>query len=150
MQPADSFWDGTGQAIANSPGWMVTFAVATVFVVLGCYLIYARFVRPSRDRLKMRELDIKEHEASNDAERIKANAMLAEQQAQTNGLIDGMRRSLDASTAHTDVLVAELRASRERSKDMGEAVSRIDVVTARAAEQVEDIHRAIVRRGDEG
>ena len=96
----------------------------------------------------MRRLDIEQQRAQTDAERVRANAMLAEQQRQTNVLIDGMRQSLDASTAHTDVLVAELRGSRDRSHEMGERVERIDQTTSHTDVLVEDIHRHII--GGEG
>ena len=65
-----------------------------------------------------------------------------------NVLIDGMRQSLDTNTAHTDVLVAELRGSRDRSKEMGGTVDRIDTTTQHTDTLVEDIHRHII--GGEG
>ena len=159
MQPTDDFWAGTGAAIANSPGWMVVVGVCVIAVAFIVAYTYGKYVRPSRERMQARELDVREHEAQNDSERIKANATLAEAQRQTNLLVDGMRQSLDASTSHTDVLVSELRGSRDRSREMGERVWRIDSVSARIddttaridetttrmAQQLDEVH-ALARR----
>ena len=144
MEPTGELWSGVGQGIANSPGWMV---VGALLVVSVAYIV-AKYIVPSHEKVRMRRLDIEQQQAQTDAERVKANAMLAEQQRQTNVLIDGMRQSLDASTAHTDVLVAELRGSRDRSHAMGERVERIDQTTSHTDVLVEDIHRHIV--GGEG
>ena len=144
MEPTGDFWGGVGTGIANSPGWMV---VGALLVVSVAYIV-AKYIVPSHEKVRMRRLDIEQQQAQTDAERVKANAMLAEQQRQTNVLIDGMRQSLDASTAHTDVLVAELRGSRDRSHAMGERVERIDQTTSHTDVLVEDIHRHII--GGEG
>ena len=143
MQPSDSFWGGVGEGIGNSPGWMV---VGTVLVI-GVLFIIAKYIVPSHERVRMRKLDIEQQQAQTDSERVKANATLAEQQRQTNVLIAGMQQSLDASTAHTDVLVAELRGSRDRSKEMGGIVDRIDQTTQHTDVLVEDIHRHIFMEG---
>lgn len=144
MEPTGDLWAGVGQGIASSPGWMV---VGALLVVSVAYIV-ARYIVPSHEKVRMRRLDIEQQQAQTDAERVRANALLAEQQRQTNVLIDGMRQSLDASTAHTDVLVAELRGSRDRSHAMGEQVGRIDQTTQHTDVLVEDIHRHII--GGEG
>lgn len=144
MEPTGDFWGGVGAGIANSPGWMVVAALLVVSVAF----IVAKYVVPSHERVRMKRIEIEQRRAETDAERVRANAMLAEQQRQTNVLIDGMRQSLDASTAHTDVLVAELRGSRDRSHEMGERVERIDQTTSHTDVLVEDIHRHII--GGEG
>lgn len=143
MQPTDSFWGGVGESVGSSPGWMV---VGTALVI-GVLFIVAKYIVPSHEKVRMRRLDIEQQQAQTDAERVKANASLAEQQRQTNVLIDSMRQSLDASTAHTDVLVAELRGSRDRSKEMGGIVDRIDQTTKHTDVLVEDIHRHIFMEG---
>lgn len=146
MQPTDSFWGGVGEAVGTSPGWMVVGAA----LIIGVLFILAKYLIPSRERIKGRELDIREREAQNDADRVKANAMLAESQRQTNTLIDGMRQSLDASSARIDVIVTEIHGSRDGSKRMGETVEQThelassthDIVT-HTAEQVDDIRRIL-------
>ena len=144
VEPTGDFWGGVGAAVGASPGWMVVGAL----LVVGVLFIVAKYIVPSHEKVRMKRLEIEQQQATTDAERVKANAMLAEQQRQTNVLIDGMRQSLDASTAHTDVLVAELRGSRDRSKEMGGTVGRIDTTTQHTDMLVEDIHRHII--GGEG
>lgn len=144
MQPSDGFWEGVGASVGSSPGWMVIGAL----LIVGVLFIVARYIVPSHEKVRMKKLEIDQQRATTDAERVKANAMLAEQQRQTNVLIDGMRQSLDASTAHTDVLVAELRGSRDRSREMGDAVDIIQQTTSHTDSLVEDIHRHII--GGEG
>lgn len=150
--------DGIGEGIEGAAG-AEPLAFLAVILVIGVLVVVARHIVPSIERVRLerernsrelreRELDIEQRRAETDAERVRANAMLAEQQRQTNVLIDGMRQSLDTSTAHTDVLVAELRGSRERSHEMGERVDRIDSTTQHTDALVEDIHRHIV--GGEG
>jgi len=139
MQPTDSFWSGVGESVGTSPGWMVIGAA----LIIGILFIAAKYLIPSRERIKGRELDIREREAQNDADRIKANAMLAESQRQTNTLIDGMRQSLDASSARIDVIVTEIHGSRDGSKRMGETVEHTHEIVAHTAEQVDDIKRIL-------
>lgn len=143
VQPSEGFWGGVGEAVGSSPGWMVVGAILVVAVAF----IIARYVVPSRERVHMRELDIREREAQNDSERVKANAMLADAQRQTNVLVDSMRQSLDASSARTDVLVAEIRGSRDRSRSMGETLDRVDTTTSHTDALVEDIHSHLFREG---
>lgn len=144
MQPSEGFWEGVGAGIADSPGWMLVTALLVACVTH----IVAKYVVPSHERVRMKRIEIEQRQAETDAERVRANAMLAEQQRQTNVLIDGMRQSLDASTAHTDVLVAELRGSRDRSHEMGERVEHIDQTTSHTDTLVEDIHRHIIGGGE--
>lgn len=155
MEPTGDFWGGVGTAVGASPGWMVVGAllvVGVLFIVAKYIVPAAKEVRLEREKnqreLREKELEIEQQQATTDAERVKADARLAEQQRQTNVLIDGMRQSLDASTAHTDVLVAELRGSRDRSREMGGTVDRIDTTTRHTDTLVEDIHRHII--GGEG
>ena len=139
MQPTEGFWGGVGQAVGSSPGWMVVAAI----LVIGMLFIIAKYIWPSRERINMRKLDIREREAQNDSDRIKANAALAEQQQQTNLLIDGMRQSLDESRASLNVLTAEINSSRNGSQRMGERVEHIDAVTTGAADVVADTNAKV-------
>lgn len=144
MEPTDEFWDGVGHSVSTAEGWMVVAAIAVISIVIGVVFLYAKYIAPGRERIRTRELDIREREAQNDADRIKANAMLAEQQRQTNVLVDGMRQSLDASSARIDVIVTEIHGSRDGSKKMGGVLDRVDQTTQHTDTLVEDIHRHIV------
>lgn len=141
MQPSDGFWEGVGSSVGTSPGWLIVIAMvicSIVYIVAKHIVPAVKEVKLEREKnareLREKELDIRQREAENDSDRIKANAALAEQYRQTNVLVDGMRQSLDASTAHTDVLVAELRGSRDRSRAMGEELS----LTRQAADHIKD------------
>lgn len=129
MQPTDSFWSGVGESVASSPGWMVVGVV----LVIGVMLIVAKHIVPSRERIKMRELDIREREAQN------ASAM-AEQ-------MRGVRESNDNLATQSAALAAGIEESRARSRVMGEATShiadmtdRIADTTERTADKVDEIH----------
>lgn len=136
MQPTNDFWDGVGQGFASSPGWMV---VGTVLVI-GVLFVYAKYINPSRERLKARELDIRDREAANDADRIKANSALAEN-------MRGLRESNDRLAEQSAALFAGIEESKTRSRGMGEDMSHVRATTDHTAEQVDEIHRRIFREG---
>ena len=148
MQPSDGFWEGVGASVGSSPGWMV---VGALFVV-GVFYIIARHIYPgykemrmNRDatarEIKMRELDIRQREAENDADRIKANAALAEN-------MRGLRESNDSIARQFSAQTAGIEESKARSREMGGKVDRIDSTTQHTDTLVEDIHRHII--GAEG
>lgn len=136
MQPTGDFWDGVGQGFASSPGWMV---VGTVLVI-GVLFVYAKYIDPSRERLKARELDIRDREAANDANRIKANSALAEN-------MRGLRESNDRLAEQSAALFAGIEESKARSRGMGEDLGHVRATTDHTAEQVDEIHRHIFREG---
>lgn len=138
MQPSDGFWGGVGDSLAASPWW----AMVGGLLVLCCAVIYAKYVYPGHKEIKMRELDIRDRETQNDTDRIKANAALAEN-------MRGLRESNDILAQQNAALAAGIEESKVRSREMGESVSRIDATTSHAAEQIADIHRAIVRKDTE-
>lgn len=137
MQPSEGFWGGVGEAVGSSPGWMVIGAI----LVIGVLFVIAKYIYPGHKELKMRELDIREREAQNDAERIKANAALAEN-------MRGLRESNDTLAQQSAALAAGIEESKGRSREMGGAVSRIDQTTQHTDVLVEDIHRHLI--GGEG
>lgn len=140
MQPSDGLWDGVGAGIANSPGWMV---VGTVLVI-GVLFVVAKYIYPGHKELKMRELGIREREAENDAERIKANSALAEN-------MRGLRESNDRLAEQSAALFAGIEESKTRSRGMGEDMSHVretsDHIRGTTDETnslVKDIHRHII------
>ena len=137
MQPTDSFWSGVGESVGTSPGWLIVGVV----LVIGVLFIWAKYVSPSHERIKMRELDIRQQEADNDAERIKANAALAEN-------MRGLRESNDSIARQFSAQTAGIEESKARSREMGGKVDRIDSTTQHTDTLVEDIHRHII--GAEG
>lgn len=136
MQPTGDFWDGVGQGFASSPGWMV---VGTVLVI-GVLFVVAKYIYPGHKELKMRELGIREREAANDADRIKANSALAEN-------MRGLRESNDRLAEQSAALFAGIEESKARSRGMGEDLGHVRATTDHTAEQVDEIHRHIFREG---
>lgn len=148
MQPGEGFWEGVGASVGSSPGWMVIGAL----LVVGVLFVVAKYIYPgykemrirreenSRE-IRMRELDIREREAQNDADRIKANAALAEN-------MRGLRESNDQLAQQSAMLVAGIEESKARSRGMGDKVDHIDRTTSHTDTLVEDIHRHII--GGEG
>lgn len=144
MQPSDGFWDGFGTAVGSSPGWMVIGAL----LVVGVLFVVAKYIYPGHKELKMRELSIREREAENDADRIKANSALAEN-------MRGLRESNDRLAQQSAVLFAGIEESKTRSRAMGddmthtrEAADHIMGTTDETNILVKDIHRHFV--GGEG
>lgn len=137
MQPGEGFWEGVGTSVGTSPGWMVIGAL----LVVGVLFVVAKYIYPGHKEIKMRELDIRQREADNDAERIKANAALAEN-------MRGLRESNDSIARQFSAQTAGIEESKARSREMGCKVDRIDSTTQHTDTLVEDIHRHII--GAEG
>lgn len=136
MQPSETFWDGVGEGFASSPGWMV---VGTVLVI-GVLFVVAKYIYPGHKELRMRELGIREREAENDSERIKANAALAEN-------MRGLRESNDRLAEQSAALFAGIEESKTRSRAMGDDMSHVRATTDHTAEQVDELHRHFLREG---
>ena len=136
MQPSDGFWEGVGASVGSSPGWMVIGAL----LVVGVLFVVAKYVYPGHKEIKLRELEIREREAKNDSDRIKANAALAEN-------MRGLRESNDQLAQQSAALAAGIEESKARSRGMGEDMSHVRETTDHTAEQVEDIHRHLFREG---
>lgn len=136
MQPSETFWSGVGEGFASSPGWMV---VGTVLVI-GVLFVVAKYIYPGHKELRMRELGIREREAENDSERIKANAALAEN-------MRGLRESNDRLAEQSAALFAGIEESKTRSRAMGDDMSHVRATTDHTAEQVDELHRHFIREG---
>ena len=136
MEPTGDFWGGVGSSVATSPGWMVVGAL----LVVGVLFVVAKYIYPGHKELKLRELEIREREAKNDSDRIKANAALAEN-------MRGLRESNDQLATQSAALAAGIEESKARSRSMGDEVGHIRTTTDHTAEQVEDIHRHLFREG---
>lgn len=136
MQPSEGFWEGVGASVGSSPGWMVIGAL----LVVGVLFVVAKYVYPGHKEIKMRELDIRQREAENDRDRIKANAALAEN-------MRGLRESNDAIARQFSAQTAGIEESKARSREMGGKIDRIDSTTQHTDTLVEDIHKHIFREG---
>ena len=144
MEPSTDFWSGVGTGVANSPGWMVVGAI----LVIGALFVWAKYVHPDNKEIRLREIEVREREAQNDAERIKANSALAEN-------MRGLRESNDHLAQQSAALAAGIEESKTRSRGMGEKVDRmastadhIRDTTDHTHELVEDIRHHLI--GGEG
>ena len=144
MEPSTDFWSGVGTGVANSPGWMVVGAI----LVIGVLFVWAKCVHPDNKEIRLREIEVREREAQNDAERIKANSALAEN-------MRGLRESNDHLAQQSAALAAGIEESKTRSRGMGEKVDRmastadhIRDTTDHTHELVEDIRHHLI--GGEG
>ena len=115
--------------------------VVGAILVIGVLFVWAKYVHPDNKEIKLRELEVREREAQNDAERIKANAALAEN-------MRGLRDSNDALAQQSAALAAGIEESKVRSRSMGDKVDRIDSTTQHTNSLVEDIHHHLI--GGEG
>lgn len=140
MEPSGDFWAGVGEGVSRADGWMVVAAITLIVLVIGALFVVAKYIYPGHKELKMRELGIREREAENDAERIKANSALAEN-------MRGLRESNDRLAEQSAALFAGIEESKARSRSMGDDVGHIRSTTDHTAEQVEDIHRHLFREG---
>ena len=140
MQPSDGFWEGVGTSVGSSPGWMVIGAL----LVVGVLFVVAKYIYPGHKELKLRELEIREREAKNDSDRIKANAALAEN-------MRGLRESNDQLAKQSAALTAGIEESKTRSRSMGdevahtkESVDHIRDTTDDTCAMVREIHSVVV------
>lgn len=140
MEPTDGFWGGVGSGIANSPGWMVVVSL----LIIGVLFVWAKYVHPDTKEIKIRELEVREREAENDRDRIKANAALAEN-------MRGLRESNDQLAKQSAALTAGIEESKIRSRSMGaevahtkESVDHIRDTTDDTCAMVREIHSVVV------
>lgn len=141
MQPTDGFWGGIGDSIGSSPGWMVVGAL----LVLGVIFLLAKYVVPSKERIKMRELGIREKEADNDSERIKTNAAMVEQ-------MSALRESNVTIASQNAAMLGRFEESAGHSREMGGTVKdtnstahHIDETTRDTNTLVTEIHSIVVK-----
>ena len=150
MEPTSEAW---AEAVRNSPGGM---AIAILGIIV-LTVVIVRYALPLYKELRLEKLKIDRYRVEVDEraaqalddrerERIRTTQSLADQQRQTNELVSGMKASLEASTAHTDVLVMELRASRDGSKEMGNTVSEIDQKVTDIDRLVTEMHQELIAR----
>ena len=140
MQPTDGFWEGVGASVGSSPGWMVVGAL----LVVGVLFVVAKYIYPGHKELKLRELEIREREAKNDSDRIKANAALAEN-------MRGLRESNDQLAQQSAALFAGIEESKARSRSMGDEMTHtrentdhIRDTTDDTCAMVREIHSVVV------
>ena len=136
MEPASGLFDGAGASIANAPGVLVLACVTILAAIAIIGYLIAKYIQPSKERIKMRELEIRAAENETKQEQIKASQALAEQ-------VGAQRESVDAMSVQVAAMNAGVDASKARSAQMGEAVNRIDLATAHAVDTVDDTNAKV-------
>ena len=129
MEPTQDLWAGVGTAVGSAEGWMVVGAL----LALGALFVVAKYIVPSRERIKMRELDIRERESQNAA-------------ALTESM-RGLKESNDSIAREFASQSAGIEESKVRSRAMGEDMGHVRRTTDHTAEQVDEIHQYIFREG---
>lgn len=119
MEPSSDFWAGVGTGVAKADGWMVVVSVAIIAIVIGLAVVYGKYIAPSSERVKMRELDIREKEAKNASDRIQSQMAIVEG-------MRGIQESNDALATQTAMIIARFDEAGARSRGMGERVERIE------------------------
>lgn len=140
MEPTGDLWAGVGQGVASAEGWMVVGALTLITLVIGVLFVWAKYVHPDNKEIRLRELEIREREAQNNAERIKVDAALAEN-------MRGLKESNDSIAREFASQTAGIEESKVRSRAMGEDMGHVRRTTDHTAEQVDEIHQYIFREG---
>lgn len=136
MEPTEGLWAGVGQGVANAEGWMVVASLTVVAIVIGVVYAWARYVHPDNKEIRLRELALREKEAENARDRIKANVALAEN-------MRGLKESNDSIAQYLAATSAGIEESKTRSREMGGKIDRIDSATTRTSETVEDTNAKV-------
>lgn len=141
MEPSSDFWAGVGTGVAKADGWMVVVSVAIIAIVIGLAVVYGKYIAPSSERVKMRELDIREKEAKNASDRIQSQMAIVEG-------MRGIQESNDALAIQTASIIARFDEAGDRSRGMGKKVDRIDSTATENNEILKRIDRRLI--GGEG
>lgn len=150
MQPSDEFWT---EAVRNSPSGLVVIllaVVAVLFVAVRWGLPLVKELRIKRLEIDRYRIEVDERSAQQlddrERERIRITQQQVEQQRESNETIRALAANVAASTAHTDVLVAELKGARDRSREMGGEVKDMHATVNAMSDRVIEIHEIVVRK----
>lgn len=136
MEPAEGLFDGAGASLATAPGVLMLACLTFLLSVAVIGYLVAKYIQPSKERIKMRELEIRAAENETKREQVKASQALAEQ-------VGAQRVSVDVMSVQVAEMNAGVEASKARSAQMGEAVNRIDLATAHAVDTVDDTNAKV-------
>lgn len=150
MQPSDEFWT---EAVRNSPSGLVVIllaVVAVLFVSVRWGLPLVKELRIKRLEIDRYRIEVDERSAQQlddrERERIRITQQQVEQQRESNETTRALAANVAASTAHTDVLVAELKGARDRSREMGGEVKDMHATVNAMSDRVIEIHEIVVRK----
>lgn len=151
------------EAVRGAPaGWGIVAVslLVAIFIVVKMGLPQVKELRSMRidaeRQLKEQEMEVERYRIEveerkaqaldeRERERIRTTQAQVEQARQSDETLRAINANVTASMAHTDVLVAELRGARDRSREMGGKVERIDQTTSHTDGLVEEIHRFMIK-----
>ena len=138
VNPGDGFWEGVGQSVGSSPGWMVIGAPARHRSALRRGQV--RLPGPQGDQ------DARAgHPRARGRERCPRASRPTRRWPRTCA---ACARATTRSRSRARRSAAGIEESRARSRGMGDKVDHIDRTTSHTDTLVEDIHRHII--GGEG
>lgn len=147
MQPSDEFWT---EAVRNSPSGLVVIllaVVAVLFVAVRWGLPLVKELRIKRLEIDRYRIEVDERSAQQlddrERERIRITQQQVEQQRESNESLRALAANVAASTAHTDVLVAELKGARDRSREMGGEVKEMHAIVGTVADLSRETHAMV-------
>ena len=120
---------------------MVVASLTVVAIVIGVVYAWARYVHPDNKEVRLRELALREKEAENARDRIKANIALAEN-------MRGLKESNDSIAQYLAATSAGIDESKARSREMGGKIDRIDSTTSHTRETAEDTNGKVTEMRD--
>lgn len=143
MQPADSFWDGVGHGLGESPWWAIVGAI----LIIGSLIILARWWLPEwrkdredRRRLEERRIELEAKAQQDSDTQARERIRLTERQLDIQS---DQTRALENLTTQTQLLNAKLEASQERSAHMGDVVDVMDGKIDHVSDRVDEIHQIV-------
>lgn len=145
MQPSPGFWDSIGIGLSGAPGWLILlalFLIAALFVLAKWWLPEWRQDRADRRVIEARRVELEAKAQQNSDSQARDRIRLTERQLDIQA---DQTRALEALTAQTTLLNAQLDASRKRSAHMGEVVDATAETLGHVAERVDEIHEMVGR-----
>lgn len=142
--------------------WLVAIsAIAIVALSLKWGLPQFAKLRQQRYDIERYRIEVQERADAalddRERERIRATQAMTEQQRQNNEntkalttIMSALQARLEESAARSHEMGGEVRHIRETSDSVRETADSIKETADSTYRKVEDIHRALMRRGDEG
>lgn len=146
MQPNDSFWDGVGHGLAESPWWAViglVLVVALLIFLAKAWLPEWRQDRSDRRKIEARRIELEAKAQKDSDAQARDRIKLTERQLDIQ---NDQTRALENLTAQTQLLNAKLEASQTRSAHMGDVVDSMDGKIDHVSERVDELHEIVSHR----
>lgn len=141
MEPTSDFWGELGRVLGTSPWWALLSAMV-VGILAKMWLPEWRRDREDRRDVERRRMELEAKAQADGDQHARDRIRLTERQLDIQA---DQTRALEALTAQTTLLNAQLEASRKRSAHMGEVVDATAETLGHVAERVDEIHEMVGR-----